>query len=84
MKITIESTDKIVELAHMAGIGPDGKCNLTCRVWEGQTENGVKVHCFIPRIAAKDDQDLSQFERELQEQRPASADIRAIPLRLIL
>jgi hypothetical protein len=57
---------------------------MACRVWEGQTESGVKVHCFIPRIAAKDDQDLSQFERELKECRPASAEISAIPLRLIL
>jgi hypothetical protein len=77
MTITIESTDKIVKLV-------EGVSSIHCRVWEGQTVSGVKVHCFIPRIAAKDDQDLTQFEKELQEKRPASAEIRAIPLRLIL
>jgi hypothetical protein len=77
MKIIVESTDKIVDLIQ------DGVA-IACRVWEGQTESGVKVHCFIPRIAAKDDQDLSQFERELQEKRRASPEICAIPLRLIL
>ena len=79
MKITIESTDKIVTLATA-----DCREGIYCRVWEGETANGVKVHCFIPRIAAKYDQDLSQFEKELQEKRPASAEIMAIPLRLIL
>jgi hypothetical protein len=85
MKITIESTTKVVVVD-----------NVTCRVWEGETERGVKIHCFIPRfvlrcsimaaerIFAKDDQDLSQFEAELQEQRPPSPEIAAIPLRLIL
>jgi hypothetical protein len=77
MIITIESTDKIITLV-------EGGNSIHCRVWEGQTISGVKVHCFIPRIAAKDDQDLTQFERELQEKRPPSAEIRAIPLRLIL
>jgi hypothetical protein len=77
MKITVESTDKIVDLLNESSV-------IACRVWEGQTESGVKVHCFIPRIAAKADQDLSQFERELQEMRPASVEIAAIPLRLIL
>jgi len=84
MKITIESTDKIVRLGHFIGINQDGLCDLECRVWEGHTESGVKVHCFIPRIAAKDNQDLTQFEKELQEKRRASAEIQAIPLRLIL
>lgn len=73
MKITIESTTKLIKL--------DG---VDCRIWEGQTESGVKVHCFIPRIAAKDDQDLSQFARELEQQRAPSAEIAAIPLRMVL
>ena len=73
MKITIESTTKIVVLKTERS--PDG---MACRVWEGETEHGIKVHCFIPHIAAKDDQDLSQFEAELKEQRAPSADIGAI------
>jgi hypothetical protein len=73
MKITIESTTKIVKLN-----------DIDCRVWEGQTEHGVKVHAFIPRISAKDDQDLSQFEAELKEQKPPSAEIQFLPLRMII
>lgn len=73
MRITIESTDKIVELN-----------GIPARIWEGTSESGVPVHCFITRIAAHKDYDLSQFDRELQEQRVPSADVAGIPLRLIL
>lgn len=78
MKITIESTTKIVTIESPAGHG------LECRVWEGETEGGVKVTCLIPRIAAKRDQDLSQFEAELKEQRAPSAEMQAFPARMIL
>ena len=45
-------------------------------VWEGETDSGIKVSCLIPRVAAHKDQDLSQFELELQEQRaPMLADV---------
>ena len=49
MKITIESTEKIVwldlrETAH-------SKVEVPARVWEGITESGIPVHCFITRIA---------------------------------
>lgn len=40
MKITIENTSKIVSLN-----------GIPARIWEGETENGIKVHCFISRIA---------------------------------
>jgi len=40
MKITIESTTKIVELN-----------GIRTRVWEGKSENGTKVHAFIARVA---------------------------------
>lgn len=74
MKITIESTSKIVELNG----------NTPARVWEGTTESGIPVHCFIARVAVQEDQNCSQFERELQEQRAPSAVVEAIPLRMIL
>jgi hypothetical protein len=73
MKITVESTSKLVFLNGMQ-----------CRIWEGVTERGVKVHCNVPRIAVQEDQDLAQFEAELREQRKPSAEVDAIPLRLIL
>lgn len=73
MKITINSTTKIV---HIDGV--------PARIWEGQTDNGIPVHCFVTRIAVHNDQDHSQFVRELQEHQAPSADVQAIPLRLIL
>jgi hypothetical protein len=80
VKITIESTTQITIVAAASD-----HVGIPCRVWEGETANGVKVQVLIPRIAAKDDQDLSQFEAELIEQRPPSDEtLRAFPLRMIL
>ena len=73
MKVTIESTSKIVKLN-----------GIDCRIWEGESERGVKVHCYIPRISAMDDQDLSQFDAELVETRTPSPEIAAMPARMIL
>ena len=73
MKIQIESTTKIVNAS-----------GIDCRVWEGVTERGVKVQVLVPRIAALAGEDLTQFEAELQEQRPPSAEVQAFPLRMIL
>jgi hypothetical protein len=77
LKITIESTSKLVEIQVKGTWVP-------ARVWEGQTESGIKVHCYITRIAAGINEDLGQFERELQEQAAPSAEIQAIPLRMII
>jgi hypothetical protein len=73
MKLTIEQTSKIV---HLDGV--------PARLWEGRTESGIPVHCYITRVAVRDDLDLSQFEQELSEQKAPSAEMAAIPLRLIL
>lgn len=75
MKMTIESTDRIIEInGHQA------------RVWQGKTENGVGVLCVISRVAVRADADASQFESELKEQHvPASRDaIMAFDARLVL
>lgn len=79
MKITISSTTKLVQVKTSDGSVP-------ARVWEGETDSGIPVHCFVTRIAApKEGADLAQFERELQEhQAPRNADIQAYPLRMIL
>ena len=80
MKITIESTSRVVTVQQ----GGDGT-PVNCRVWEGQTDSGIPVFCLIPRIAAKADQDLSQFERELKECAVPSVEAFAVwPLRMIL
>jgi hypothetical protein len=73
VKITIESTTKIVELNR-----------VPARIWEGKTESGISVIAYVTRIACPKDADQSQFQRELQEQAPPSAEAAAIPLRLIL
>jgi hypothetical protein len=73
MKITIENTTKIVKLD-----------DVPARIWEGETDSGVKVICYITRIAVADGEDHEQFRRELLEQRTPSAEVQAIPLRLII
>ena len=76
MKITIESTSKIV---HLNGV--------PARIWEGTTERGIPVHCFVTRVGVGRDQDpaeLALFERELQEHRAPSAEMAVYPLRMVL
>ncbi len=73
MKIEIESTTKIVTLN-----------GIPARIWVGRTESGIPVHCFVTRIAVAKDADASEFERELQEHKPPTAEIQPIPLRMIL
>lgn len=73
MKIEIENTDKIVELS-----------GVPARVWEGKTASGISVHCFVTRISPQQNDNIEQFERELQETRAPSPEVQAYPLRLIL
>ena len=74
MKITIESTTKIVNLN-----------GVPARVWEGKTESGIKVHTFITRIAVdKEEKRIDEFENELQQQRQPSTEIESYPLKIIL
>ena len=87
MKITIESTEKITSLE--IGQGQHG-ISMPARIWEGYTESGIPVHCFVTRIVPTVDdkpenaEKFREFERELKEQRKPSVEISAIPLRLIL
>jgi hypothetical protein len=78
MKVTLESTRKVVELETPQGTVP-------ARIWEGHTESGIPVHAYITRIAAPaEGADVSQFERELQEHAAPTPAVQEIPLRLIL
>ncbi len=80
MKMTIQSTSQIVQIVPRIGAEP-----VPARVWEGVTEGGVKVQCFITRIAANKDQDLAQLEAELTEMAaPKPLDRIAMTLLLIL
>lgn len=73
MKLIIENTTKMVEIN-----------GVPARIWEGHTETGIPVHCYITRIAVAKDMDQSQFECELREERAPSPEVAAIPMRLIL
>lgn len=73
MTIKIVSTTRIVFLN-----------GVPARVWEGQTESGVKVIVFVTRILVKADENQEQFQKELHECAPPSAEVEAIPLRMIL
>ena len=87
MKITIESTDKVVQLEVT-----DGRKHLyvPARVWEGETDKGTPVFCFITRIAPTIPEPqlspavLDEFAKDLKETKAPSPAVRAIDLRLIL
>jgi hypothetical protein len=70
MKLTITSTDQVTRV--------DG---VSVRLWEGVTENGIPCKVFIHRIAVHNEQDSSQFEKELEEHLPPG---RVVDLRSIL
>lgn len=73
MKITIESTEKVVTLN-----------GIPARIWEGATEKGVPVVVFVTRIGVPLDGDQTDFQRELQECRPLSPEMKYFPVRLSL
>ena len=52
MKVFLVSTSKIVEAN-----------GVPARIWEGQTDSGIKCHAFITRIAVAKEDDCSEFER---------------------
>lgn len=72
MKLTIESTPQLTEI--------DG---VPVRHWEGTSEEGVKCHVFIHRIAVGNEKPCEQFETELREMGQPQAS-RSVPLHLIL
>jgi hypothetical protein len=73
MKVTLESTSKIV---HVNGV--------PARIWEGHTITGTPIHCYVTRVAVAQEEDTADFEKELQEHAAPSPEVAAIPLRLIL
>ena len=73
MKITLESTTKIVEMN-----------GVPARVWEGVTDKGIKVHAYITFVACGINENQDEFQQDLKEQKPPSPEVAAIPLRLFL
>jgi hypothetical protein len=78
MKIIIESTDKIVELATRAG------ASMPARLWEGTTEDGVPVYCFITRIATDKGPGEAQFQKELQKSKNPKMELPALSMRYFI
>lgn len=72
MKLEIESTNSIVKIN-----------GIECRVWEGKTESGIPVHCFITRIAVHKDHDHSELDRELKA-RPHPNGTVSWPLHMLI
>ncbi len=76
MKIQIESTSMVVQTD-----------NVPARVWEGVTDSGIKVICFVTRIAvdkSESEEVHGQFRKELLETKAPSAKAQSFPLRMIL
>lgn len=73
MKITVSSTEQIVEFN-----------GVPARVWTGETDSGIPVHCFITRIAVDHAENTEQFDREFQTHEPPKPELAVYPLRMIL
>lgn len=73
MRITIESTTKVVEVN-----------GVSARIWEGETKSGIPLHVYITRVAIEEGENQEEFERELQTHRTPSPAVQAISLRLVL
>lgn len=73
MTITLTPTTKIVKIN-----------GVPCRIWEGYTSGGIKMHAFITRVAVNKDDDTEEFQQELQECEPPSEDIKGYPMHLII
>jgi len=76
MRVTLESTDKIVTVVI------NGQ-EVPARVWQGETAGGVACHAYITRIAVANLLDATEFERDLRAQAPMRADVQALPDRLV-
>lgn len=80
MKITVESTEKLLTLVI------DG-VDVPARVWQGHTESGTPVFCFITRISPEippTDPRNAEFQRELKELAAPRPAIKAFDARFIL
>lgn len=73
MEITLRPTTKIVTVN-----------GVETRIWEGQTDKGVRLDAYIVRVRVSLLLDQSEFEASLQNAIPPSEDVSAIPLRLLI
>ncbi len=76
MKVTLESTTKIIEVR-----------GTQVRIWEGVTENGIPCYAAIALIAHHKDDDHrnEEFVRDLAEQKePSERAIQAFDPRFVI
>lgn len=79
MRATITSTSAITEMKD-----PEGR-PYACRVWEGETEGGVKFTAYIGMVQINRQDDNSEFVRDLSESTPPRADtLRAMDMRFFI
>jgi hypothetical protein len=79
MKVTLDSTSKVVQFTLTDPAG-----HIPARLWEGVTAAGIPCHAYIILIACEREADATEFEQDLAVAQPPSADIAAIPLRMVL
>ena len=82
MRIEIESTSRVVTFEV------DG-ARVPALIWEGRSESGVPVHCFITRICPSIPEPLpaevaEAFAAELRVCTPPTEAVVGIPLRMVL
>jgi hypothetical protein len=79
LRITIDSTDQIVELDCDGG-------RMPARIWAGATEGGIPVMVLVTRISPQthDEAANAAFAAELKEQRNPTILRSAIDLRFII
>lgn len=84
MRITIENTSKIVRLVV-------GTAEVPARIWQGETEDGIPVQCFItliaPEVPETDpaiDAKTAAFEEQLKRVASPRPTVAAIDARMIL
>lgn len=89
MKVTLHSTSKVLEIVpegYIAG-GRSNPMPIKARLWEGQTESGVAVHCFMVRIAHDESLPPAQqqeFSQQLESHEAPTVTPKAYDLRLFL
>lgn len=80
MKATITSTDRVVDVSDQHGR------RAAARVWEGETESGIKFTAYITQVQVRAGQRReAEFNRELvQSGAPSAETIEAIDLRYVI
>lgn len=73
VKLTLHNTNQVVFI--------DG---IEARIWEGNTDKGVPVSCLIARIAVDNDDDHTEFDRDLRETPAPKPTIHAWSNRMLL